>query len=130
MSHLHEKETYQIIGAAMEVHKELGGSFLEAVYREALEREFLIRNIPYVREQQLNIYYKENRLSKFYIADFVCFDRIIVELKALPALTNDNMAQAINYLKATDSEIGLLVNFGKSSLEYKRLIFESKKHAK
>jgi GxxExxY protein len=126
MSFLHKNETYTIIGAAMEVHKVLGAGFLEAVYQEALEMEFRLRNIPYEREKQLRISYKGKELSKFYFADFVCFDHIIVEIKALSALTNDHLSQVLNYLKATGNVIGLLINFGQQSLEYKRVIFENK----
>jgi GxxExxY protein len=120
-----KNEVYRIIGAAMEVHKELGHGFLEAVYQEALELEFQERNIPYEREKTLNINYKGQLLKKEYIADFVCFDKIIVELKALSSITNEHTAQVINYLKATDKEVGLLINFGTTSLEYKRLVFQS-----
>jgi GxxExxY protein len=123
MNFLHKKETYSILGAAMEVHKTLGPGFLEAVYQEDLEKEFTMRNISFSREKHLKIWYKEQEMLKFYIADFVCYDKIIVELKALPALTSEHLSQIINYLKATKNEIGLLINFGKGSLEYKRVIF-------
>ena len=93
MDLLYEKESYSIIGAAIAVHQELGCGFLEAVYQEALEKEFLIRNIPYKREIPLTIYYKNEPLDKFYAADFVCYDKIIVELKALSAITNEHQAQ-------------------------------------
>ena len=125
MELLYREEVYQIIGAAMEVHKILGAGFLEAVYQEALEKEFMLRNIPYEREKHLKIFYKGQELSKFYVADFVCFDNIIVELKALSALTNDHLAQVLNYLKATGNVIGLLINFGQRSLEYKRVILSA-----
>ncbi|MDR2970832.1 MAG: GxxExxY protein [Bacteroidales bacterium] len=127
MNYLYKNETYSIIGAAMEVHKILGAGFLEAVYQEALEKEFLLRNIPFKREKQLKIWYKKQELSKHYVADFVCYDQIIVETKASSNLTNDNLAQIINYLKATKNEIGLLINFGQKSLEYKRIIFDNNK---
>jgi GxxExxY protein len=125
MDLLYENETYKIIGAAMEVHKELGAGFLEAVYQEALEKELAIQNIPFKREAILPIYYKNILLQKVYIADFICYDKIIVELKALSALNTEHMAQLLNYLKATDLKLGLLINFGKSSLEYKRIIREN-----
>ena len=125
MELLYREEVYKIIGAAMEVHKILGAGFLEAVYQEALEKEFILRNIPYEREKHLKIFYKGQELSKFYIADFVCFDNIIVELKELSALTNDHLAQVLNYLKATGNVIGLLINFGQRSLEYKRVIMSA-----
>ena len=126
MGFLYKNETYSIIGAAMEVHKILGAGFLEAVYQEALEKEFILRNIPYEREKKLIIWYKGQELSKYYVADFICFDHIIVEIKALTALNNEHLSQVINYLKTTNNEIGLLINFGQESLEYKRVIFENK----
>jgi len=130
MSYLYKDETYAIIGAAMEVHKILGAGFLEAVYQEALEKEFLLQKIPFEREKQLKILYKGQELSKYYVSDFLCYDRIIVETKALSALTNEHFSQVINYLKATGNEIGLLINFGQQSLDYKRIIFENKKYGK
>jgi len=124
MKLLYEEETYLIIGAAMAVHQELGGGFLEAVYQEALEREFLFRNIAYKREIPITIYYKNEPLNKSYIADFICFGEIIVELKALSALTAEHQAQVLNYLAASRLKLGLILNFGKSNLEYKRMIYE------
>jgi GxxExxY protein len=122
---LFETETYAIIGAAMNVHNELGAGFLEAVYQEALEYEFDLRNIPARREIPLQIYYKDRLLSKFYIADFICFERIIVETKSVSCLLDEHKAQVINYLKATKFQLGLLINFGKPKLEYKRIIHEN-----
>ena len=119
---LYKDETYKIIGAAMEVHKELGCGFLESVYQEAFEIELQKQNIPYEREKLLNIYYKGIKLNKRYSADFVCYDKIVVELKALSALTTDHEAQVLNYLKVTGLKLGLLFNFGSRSLQYKRLI--------
>ncbi len=106
----------------MEVHHQLGPGFLEHVYQEALELEFQQRIIPYEREKLLNIFYKGIKLTKTYTADFICFDNIIVELKALSQLTGDHESQLINYLKATKLRVGILINFGAQSLEYKRLI--------
>ncbi|MDR1469032.1 MAG: GxxExxY protein [Spirochaetaceae bacterium] len=125
MSLLYEYETYSIIGAAIEVHKELGAGFLESVYQEALEKEFILREIPFKREASINIFYKGEVLRKTYIADFICYDKIILELKALSALTNEHFAQILNYLIATQTKIGLLINFGKNSLEHKRIINEN-----
>jgi GxxExxY protein len=122
---LYEDETYKIIGSAMEVHKELGCGFLENVYQEALEMEFNLQNIVYKREAAIPIYYKNKLLLKHYIADFICYDKIIVELKALSALTSEHQAQVINYLTAAKLELGLIINFGRSSLEHKRLIREN-----
>jgi GxxExxY protein len=117
-----KEEAYQIIGAAMNVHRVLGCGFLEAVYAEALEIEFTEQGIPYKREEPLKIEYKGHILNKTYAADFVCYDKIIVELKALSALDSSHEAQVINYLKATGYKLGLLVNFGEPSLKYKRIV--------
>ena len=119
---IHEELTYQIIGACMEVHRELGCGFLEAVYQEALAIEFEVRDIPFQQEKLIDIYYKSRLLKKKYNADFFCFDKIIVELKALSNLTGDHEAQLLNYLKASHLNVGLLANFGAKSLEYKRMI--------
>ena len=119
---LFKSEVYQIIGAAMEVHRELGPGFLEAVYQEALEIEFQHRAIPYEREKPLNIFYKGIKINKPYTADFLCFDKIIVELKALSQIIGDHESQLINYLKATKLRVGVLINFGASSLDYKRMV--------
>ena len=122
MELLYKNEVYQIIGAAMAVHKELGCGFLEPVYQEALELEFQFRAIQYVKEAKLDIYYKGRLLKKYYEADFICFDAIIVELKALSDITSEHEAQLLNYLKATSLKVGILINFGKQSLDYKRMI--------
>ena len=120
---LYEGETYKIIGAAMEVHKELGCGFLEAVYQEALEIEFNEQFIPNQRETLITIRYKGFPLQKFYKADFICFKKIIVEIKAVQKLTNIDEAQLFNYLKATGYKVGLLFNFGEETLRYRRLIY-------
>jgi len=106
----------------MEVHKTLGCGFFEAVYQEALEIEFNIQGIPYQREEELHIVYKNEILQKKYRADFICFDKIIVELKALSQLETFNEAQVLNYLKVTEYKLALLVNFGETSLKYKRIV--------
>jgi GxxExxY protein len=118
---IYKAESYNIIGAYMEVHRVLGCGFLEEVYQEALEREFIERKIPYVRESQLNILYKGELLNKHYKADFVCYDKIIIELKALSELITDHQSQTINYLKAANFKLSILINFGTKSLEYKRI---------
>lgn len=119
---IYKEQSYQIIGACMAVHRELGCGFLEAVYQEALEEEFTLRNIPYIREESLPIIYKGKVLNKRYQADFICFGKIIVELKALSELSSVHKSQLINYLKITKLQLGLLVNFGQGSLESKRVI--------
>lgn len=120
---LYKEESYKIIGACMEVHKELGSGFFEAVYQEALEKEFKMQNIPFEREYEINIYYKDELLKKKYFADFICYNKILIELKALSALAGEHEAQVLNYLKATNYKLGLLINFGEQSLIYKRLVY-------
>ena len=122
MDIIYKKESYLIIGACMEVHRELGPGFLEAVYQEALAIEFKRKGIPFKQEVKLEITYKGQTLSKYYEADFVCYNKIILETKAINELTGGHESQVLNYLKATKFKLGLLVNFGADSLEYKRLI--------
>ena len=105
----------------MEVHNELGNGFLEPVYQEALEEEFKIQGIPYVREKLLPVMYKGKQLKKEYYADFVCYDDIIVELKAVSVLSKPHKAQVLNYLNAANKEIGLLINFGETKLKWERV---------
>ncbi|MCK4560533.1 MAG: GxxExxY protein [Calditrichia bacterium] len=119
---IYEKESYQIIGASLEVHKELGPGFLEAVYQEALTIEFSKQSIPFCREKELRLYYKNVSLQKRYKVDFVCYDSIIIEVKALSALNSEHESQLINYLSATRLKLGILINFGERSLKYKRII--------
>jgi GxxExxY protein len=119
---LFKDECYEILGCCMAVHTELGCGFLEAVYQEALELEFVRKTIPYTRETQIEIYYKGKALNKKYIADFICHDGIIIELKSVKALEDVHFAQLLNYLKATQKKVGYLINFGAASLEYKRFI--------
>ena len=122
MEVLFKKESYSIIGAAMEVHRTLGKGFLESVYQESLGLEFKKRQIPFSREQILELFYKEDKLSKYFVADFICFDKIILELKSVSGLTSEHEAQAFNYLKATQMNLALLINFGGNSLQYKRIV--------
>jgi GxxExxY protein len=124
-----DQRTYKIIGAAMEVHKELGSGFLEAVYQEALEKELNSRQIPFQAQPVVQIYYKSEPLKKNYQPDFVCFDGVLVEIKALTTLSGTEEAQMINYLKATGINVGLLINFGRKSLEYKRFVYSGKHEA-
>ncbi|NOX66398.1 MAG: GxxExxY protein [Chlorobi bacterium] len=122
MDLIYKDEAYKIIGAAMDVHRELGSGFLEAVYQEALAIEFEKRSIPFDQEKKLEITYKGQLLSKYYEADFICYDKIIVETKALEELIGKHEAQVLNYLKATGFKLGLLINFGSESLDYRRLV--------
>ena len=121
-----DPRTYAIIGAAMEVHRQLGCGFLEAVYQEALALEFEISTVPFRREVELPIIYTGRRLATSYRADFICFEDVIVELKALNKLTGAEESQVINYLKATGKELALLINFGAQSLEHRRFIHSAK----
>lgn len=116
-------EVFAIYGAAIEVHRYLGSGYLEAVYQEALEVEFRRRGIPFHSQKQLAIVYKDVLLTKGYVADIVCYDQVIAELKATERLTSIDEAQIINYLKVTGLRVGLLINFGsKGTLERKRLV--------
>jgi GxxExxY protein len=118
-----KEEVYAIVGAAIEVHRELGPGFLEAVYQEALELELCSRNISSVPQQKLQIHYKGKLLKQNYQPDFLCFQQIIVELKALSRLSGQEEAQVLNYLKATGLRVGVLINFGAvGRLEWKRFV--------
>lgn len=118
-----KKEVFDIIGAAIEVHKIFGSGFLEAVYQEAFEIELKLREIPFESQRFLTVKYKERELSAKFKADLICFDQIVVELKALESLSGCEQAQIINYLKVTGMPVGLLINFGSSGkLEWKRFV--------
>lgn len=120
---LFKEESYKIVGACFEVYNELGSGFLEAVYQESLSLEFAIQGIPHVSQGQLLLKYKGQVLSAKYVPDFVCFESIIVELKALKETTSEHLAQVHNYLKATGLRLGLLVNFGQHpKLSYQRIV--------
>jgi GxxExxY protein len=118
-----DPRTYSIIGAAMEVHRQLGCGFVEPVYQEALQIELAHRNIPFEREFKLQLYYKGQQLSSKYSVDFVCFNAVVVELKALQRFSGTEESQVINYLKATGLEVGLLINFDTRSLQHRRFVF-------
>ncbi|MFO0810304.1 MAG: GxxExxY protein [Gemmataceae bacterium] len=117
-----DPRTYAIIGAAMEVHRQLGCGFLEAVYQEAMKVELNASDVPTEPQIELPIIYKGQILKCSYRADFVCYGSVIVELKALTRLSGTEESQIINYLKATGYEVGLLLNFGAGSLEHRRFV--------
>ena len=124
MEILYAKEAYKIQGAAFEVYKEIGCGFLEAVYQECLENEFLLQGIPFSPQFELKLKYKGKVLKQTYKPDFICYGKIIVEIKAVKEFTNEHQAQVLNYLKATGMELGLLINFGSyPKAEAKRLIW-------
>lgn len=121
---LYKDEVYAIVGAAMDVYNDLGPGFLENVYQEAMEIEVGERKIPFKAPDEIHIRYKGRLLKKFYIADLICYDKIIIELKAMDKLTLREEGQLINYLKATGIKVGLLINFGHyPNLEWKRLVY-------
>jgi GxxExxY protein len=119
---LYKEESYKIIGHCMEVHRELGKGHDEVVYKDALEYEFRQASIPFSREQEYKIQYKAVTLPHNYRADFVIFDKIIFEAKAIEVLTDSHVKQVLNYLAAAKLRLGLLVNFGEDSLIFKRVI--------
>jgi len=122
-------ESYAIMGACFEVHNQLGAGFIEPVYQEALEIELRLRGIPFVPQQELSIEYKGQRLEQTYKPDFVCFERIILEIKAVIELHDRHRAQLHNYLKATRLQLGMLVNFsGHPKLEYERIARTEKRN--
>ena len=120
---LYREEVFEIVGAAIEVHRELGKGFLEPVYQESLEIELESRKILFESQKRLKLFYKNIELKKEYIPDFICFDKIVVEIKALDILTGIESSQILNYLKATKMRVGLLINFGSvGRLEWRRFI--------
>lgn len=117
------EEVYAVIGAAMEVHSELRNGYLEAVYQEAMEIELMDRGIPFESQKHLQVFYKSRPLKKGYFPDLICFGQIIVELKTITRLGNNEFAQVLNYLHATRLKVGLLINFGASGqLDWKKLV--------
>ena len=119
----YKEESFKIIGAAMHVYNVLGPGFVEAVYQEALEREFIKRQIPYEREKCVDLYYDGQLMNIKFRPDFICYGKIIVELKAVPEVDDMNRVQVLNYLKATQFNLGLLINFGhEGTLEWERKV--------
>lgn len=123
-----KEESYKIIGSCIAVHNKLGTGFLESVYQEALEIQFNQDKVPFVKEKKLRIQFDDVQLDKYFKVDFVCFDSIIVELKTTPFIHKNDLSQVLNYLKATNLKLGILVNFGEKSLTYKRLINSCNSH--
>ncbi|MCQ2273873.1 MAG: GxxExxY protein [Bacteroidales bacterium] len=119
---LYKEESYQIIGALFEVHKQLGCGFLEKIYQEALALEFSQRGIPFEREKKLDVLYKSHPLNLHYYVDFVCYDKIIVELKAVESLLDSHKSQIINYLKMGNYQLGILANFGETYMQPLRFV--------
>jgi GxxExxY protein len=120
---IHKDESYAIMGACFEVYTEKGCGFLEPVYQECLEIELAMRGIPFKSQTPLNLFYKGTRLQRGYVPDFICFDKIILEVKAVSQLTNEHRAQVFNYLKATGHKLGILVNFCHfPKIEYERIV--------
>jgi GxxExxY protein len=120
---LFKDESYKIIGACFEVHNILGHGFKEAVYKDALELEFIKLGIPFVREKPYTIFYKEQKLKHFFVADFVVYDTIILEIKTGSYIGEPYIKQTLNYLKASGLRLGIVINFGAPSLNYQRVIF-------
>ena len=121
---LFKEECFKIVGACMEVHNEMGSGFLEAVYQECLNHEFGSRDIPFEAQKELKLTFKNQMLQSTYRPDFVCFGKIIVEIKCIAELSQKSRAQVINYLRATKFKLGLLVNFGKQGrLDYERIVY-------
>jgi GxxExxY protein len=118
-----KEEVYAVVGAAIDVHRELGPGFLESIYQEAMEIELSARDLPFVAQQPISVLYKGSTLKKQFFADLVCFGQIIVEIKALPHLSGTEKPQLLNYLKGTGLSVGILINFGSpGKLEWKRLV--------
>jgi GxxExxY protein len=125
VAEIRDPQTYRIIGAAMEVHREFGCGFLEAAYQEAMELELAVQQIPFAPQVELAIVYKGWPLKCKYRADFICFGEVIVEVKALAQITGIERAQVINYLKATGYKRALILNFGTTGLQYERVVLNA-----
>jgi len=119
---IHKEESYKIIGICMDIHNQLGAGFLEIVYKDALEYEFRRANIPFEREKEYKVHYKDIILPHKFYADFVVFNEIILEVKGISSIPEEMIAQCINYLKVSQNKLSLLVNFGEQKLNYKRIV--------
>ncbi len=120
---IYNEESYQIIGGCMEVHNNLGAGFSEIVYKDALEWEFKNAGIPHEREREYSVNYKGIVLPHKFYADFVVFDKIILEVKGVSGIADENIAQCLNYLKVSENRLALLINFGEAKLHTKRIVF-------
>ncbi|MDG2433980.1 GxxExxY protein [Flavobacterium sp.] len=120
--YLYEEESYKIIGVLFEVHKQLGKGFSEIVYKDAIEFEFKSLGIPFEREKEYSVNYKNTILKHKFYADFIVFDKIILEVKSSESFHNSHVSQCLNYLKVSDNKLAILANFNKTSIEYKRII--------
>lgn len=119
---IYKEESYKIVGICMEVHRILGGGLSEIIYKDALEYEFLQHRIPFAREKEFPVPYKGIILNHKFYADFVVFDNIILEAKAVKAITDEHIAQTINYIKLTKGRLGIIANFSNTSLQHKRIV--------
>jgi GxxExxY protein len=119
---IYKEESYKIVGICMRVHSNLGAGFLEAVYEEALEKELNKEKIPFQKQVKLELYYDNQKMNKTYRADFICYDKIILEIKAVSNMPTAFYAQLRNYLRCTKMKLGILINFGQPSLQYKRIL--------
>jgi GxxExxY protein len=117
------KESYEIINKCFEVYNNLGSGFLEVIYKDAIAYEFKKAQIPFEREKQYQVHYKSTILEHCFYADFVVYGSIILEIKAVSHIRNEFLSQTINYLRASENKLALLVNFGESSLKYKRVVY-------
>ncbi|KOS07788.1 NADH:ubiquinone oxidoreductase [Flavobacterium akiainvivens] len=122
MELIHKEEYYKIVGICMEVHKHLGGGLLEIVYKDALEYEFRKNNIPFAREKEYFIEYKDIVLPHKFYADFVVYDDIILEVKAVTGIVDIHVAQTLNYVRLIRGQLGIIANFNSKSLEHRRII--------
>ena len=120
---LMREEVFTIVGAAMEVHSVLGCGFLESVYQEALALELRNRDVLFLKQERIEVFYKGRTLEKYFVVDFLCFGEIVVEIKALASISSEHEAQLLNYLKVSNHKVGILINFGTEKLEFKRMVF-------
>ena len=125
---IYKSESYKIIGCCYEVYNDLGPGFLEAVYQEALAIELKNQGVTFIEFPEMNVFYKGMKLKKQYYPDFLCYNKIILEIKAIEGLLTDHYYQILNYVKGTESNLGLLVNFGSTSLQYKRFANTKNSH--